>query len=256
MNNWPWTWEDSECTDYLHPNAPHIEILQGRLNWSPRRVLILGCGDGTSMNGMARRNPNVQFYGVDMNARHIQKAIANSPANAKYIEAMFHEISDADLDDEKVDTVLFTGTAGYIGQDALNAGLVAAAAFCADDMRLIFNFPHTMVWKQFTIYRDSIAHLGRDKQAALKVVRAISAFHPSDAVRVYGETLLVSDSEQRHMLFAPHFEPMYDWEAQELLDTYGFSLIESRTSALSLEATSADFISSDFRWQVYGRKQV
>lgn len=255
MNNWPWTWTDSECTDYLDPDVPHIEVLQTQFSWAPRRVLVLGCGDGRSMNGMARRNPNVQFYGVDMNFYHIQKAIAGSPENATYIEGYFHELTDEDFK-EPPDTVIFTGVAGYIDYRDLIDTLGIIKRLSAENMRLVFNCPNAMTWKERTIYRDSIAQVGRDKQAALKIVHAIAAFHPSETVRRYGETLLMSDSEQRHFLFAPYFEPMYDWETKELLDRYGFSLIESRTSALALEPSSADFIRSDFRWQVYGRNQV
>jgi hypothetical protein len=193
-----------------------------------------------------------------MNFYHIQKAIAGSPPNVQYLEQSFAQMLSSDEEDisSPADTVIIMGVAGYIDEDTLEDLLRVASIHGADDMRLAFNYPNALIWKERTIYRDAIARAGRNKQLALRIVAAIAAFHPSETVRRYGETLLTSDSEQRHMLLAPHFNPIYSWEAEELLDNSGFSLIESRTSALALEPSAADLIKSEFRWEVYGRKSV
>lgn len=257
--DYPWTWADSECCHYLRADAPHIDVLKGQFKWHPEHVLVLGCGDGTSMNGMARKHPGVQFTGVDMNENHIRRAQGNAPKNARYLNLKFNQLMEDDFTgfSGKPDTVILLGVAGYVDQINLIAALVAAGMFSTDDMRLIFNFPNALTWTERTIYRDAIADVGRRKDVAMRTVETIARWHPSQTVRAYGEALQASENERRHFLFAPHFKPMYDWEAEQLLARYGFSLIQSRTSALALEPiTPQDMIRSDGRWQLYGREPM
>lgn len=252
--SWPWTWQDSAHCEYLNPNNPTIEVLQGQFDWSPKRVLVLGCGDGRSVNGMARRNPKVAFVGVDMNKDYIARAWFNSPPNADFLQYRFDELQPGDV--EPVDTVILTGVAGYVAPEDLHTALRAARMLSSPDMRLVFNFPNAMVWREREIYRDAIATVGRDVLAAMRVVEIIACHHPSESVREYGQALLKLESERRHFLFAPHFRPLFLWQAEALLDSHGFALIESRTSALALKSQAVDFIKSEFGWQVYGRKSM
>jgi 2-polyprenyl-3-methyl-5-hydroxy-6-metoxy-1,4-benzoquinol methylase len=252
-HRWPWTWEDSACTRYLREDAVHFEAIQGS-GWAPKRLLMLGCGDGTSMNAMARRNPGCQFVGVDMNSDYIRKAKADAPDNAHYRRFRFHEL---DNDQDSFDTVLMVGVIGCVSQLDAIAAFVAAGLNLINDGRLVFNFPNKMIFAERMIYRDAIINCGRDKNAALRAVQMIAAHHPSETVRKFGRDIVsnVSD-DQEHFLFAPEFLPYYEWDMENTLGRYDFKLLQSSASPFALGESITYIIKSSSRWHIYGRKQM
>ena len=251
--NWPWTWEDSAQTGYLREDSIHFEAIQ-HSGHSPRRVLMLGCGDGTSLNAMARRNPGCEFVGVDMNADYIDKATSQAPANTEYARCLFHNLGD---DYGKFDTVLMVGVVGCISYLDFVSAIVTAGSHATNDVRFAFNFPNKMIFAERMIYRDAIESCGRNKEAALRAVKLIATKHPSDTLREYGRLILDNrHHDQEHFLFAPEFQPYYEWDVKKTLGRYDFSLLQSSASPFALGDTPIEIIRNSSRWHIYGRKQV
>lgn len=253
-NDYPWTWEDSACTDYLHPGWPLIDAMVAR-GKKPESVLVLGCGNGRSMNALALQNPDIEFIGVDMNAGYIERARDMAPVNTTYHCARFHQVMKLRL---QVDLVLIIGVVGFLNRLNLVSLMAAAKRSLKKDGTIILNFPNKMRFAERMIYRDAIVPSGRNKEAALRVVQLIAAKHPSETVREYGEAILQNyDHDQEHFLFAPHFVPMYEWEMVKCAGKFNLALLHSCTSVWALEPDKpVNTITSEYRIHFYGRQPL
>lgn len=56
------------------------------------KVLELGFGRGANLNFLAKRNPNVEFYGIDLSTKPLKQYSNNS--NIKFVNGDYHNIKD------------------------------------------------------------------------------------------------------------------------------------------------------------------
>ena len=89
----------------------------------PFRYLELGCGRGTTLNGLAAANPESEFVGVDFNSIHVEiaraEAVETGLKNVRYIHAPFHAVETSQID--LFDYIIINGTYSWLDMPALSA---------------------------------------------------------------------------------------------------------------------------------------
>jgi malonyl-CoA O-methyltransferase len=76
------------------------ERLDGYPEWSPRRILDVGCGPGVALAPLAQRFPDAEIVALDLALPMLQLAAAGAPASARFVcaDAQALPLADASVD--------------------------------------------------------------------------------------------------------------------------------------------------------------
>jgi len=112
LNNWKQGYLDDECI-----NRPHRNIFIGLMlnDKNITKILELGCGDGVNLRRIAKKNPNIQLEGIDINKRALHQGMSilkNSNTNIKLTRKNLKDLST--FNDGEFDVIFSDATLMYI----------------------------------------------------------------------------------------------------------------------------------------------
>lgn len=172
-------WIESYRDSWDHPHRPFL--IEKISKFSPNTILEIGCNCGPNLYMLAKKFPNAEIRGIDINSMAVQKGnewlAQEGITNVKLLEGKADEL--AQFPDKSVDVVFTDAVLIYVGPDKIKKVIKAMIRITRQALIL-------MEWHSFEPERKDpnglgVYHLGcwkRDYVALLK------QFVPEEQIQV------------------------------------------------------------------------
>lgn len=147
----PWSYVESANNDYLYGSID-VTPMHLSLPISNGKCLLLGCGDGRSMNATGARNKHLEWHGVDFNSEYIEIANESKPDNCTYHCVDFNDFKT----DIRFDFVYMPGVFSWVCDKAINGVLNILDKNLNQDGYVSFGYLDTTKWSDIIRIRNFV----------------------------------------------------------------------------------------------------